>query len=59
MEAFLNHLIHFALWAFFVIFAFAIVGVYAVFRWIVGLITRTQTAVGSGIDTIERTIHKH
>jgi hypothetical protein len=59
MEAFLSHLIHFALWAFFVIFAFAIVGVLAIVRWIMRLVTRTQAAVGSGMDSVERAIHKH
>ncbi len=59
MEAFLGHLIHFALWVFFVIFAFAIVGVIAVIRWIAMLVNRTQTAVGSGVERVERVIHKH
>ena len=59
MEAFLSHLIHFALWAFFVIFAFAIVGVIAVVRWIAALVTRTENAVGSGVESVERAIHKH
>jgi hypothetical protein len=59
MEAFLGHLIHFALWAFFVIFAFAIVGVIAVIRWIVNLATRTETAVGSGVESVEHALHKH
>jgi hypothetical protein len=59
MEAFLGHLIHFALWAFFVIFAFAIVGVIAVIRWIVDLVTRTENAVGSSVQNVERALHKH
>ena len=59
MEAFLSHLIHFALWAFFVIFAFAVIGVIAVIRWIMGLVTRTEAAVGAGMDNVERAIHKH
>jgi hypothetical protein len=59
MEEFLGHLIHFALWAFFVIFAFAIVGVVAVIRWIAGLINRTETAVGTGIHNAENVLHKH
>jgi hypothetical protein len=58
MEAFLGHLIHFGLWAFFVIFAFAIVGVIATIRWIVSLVTRTENAVGSGIQSAERAIHR-
>jgi len=59
MEAFLGHLIHFALWAFFVIFAFAVVGVIATIRWIVSLVTRTEAAVGSGIASAENVIHRH
>jgi hypothetical protein len=59
MEEFLGHLIHFALWAFFVIFAFAVVGVVAVIRWIAGLVTRTEAAVGSGIHSAEDALHRH
>jgi hypothetical protein len=59
MEEFLGHLIHFALWVFFIIFAFAIVGVIAVVRWIINLVTRTEAAVGSGVESVERAIHKH
>lgn len=59
MEALLSHLIHFALWAFFVMFAFAAIGVIAVVRWIVNLVTRTEAAVGSEVDVVERAIHKH
>ena len=59
MEAFLGHLIHFALWVFFVIFAFAIVGVIAVVRWVAMLVTRTETAGGDGVNNVERVIHKH
>jgi hypothetical protein len=44
MEAFLGHLIHFALWVFFVIFVFAVIGVIATIRWIVSLVTRTEAA---------------
>jgi H+/Cl- antiporter ClcA len=59
MEEFLSHLIHFALWAFFVIFAFAVVGVVATIRWIVRLVTRTEDAVGSGIHSAEDALHRH
>jgi hypothetical protein len=57
MEVFLGHLIHFALWVFFVIFAFAVVGVIAAVRWIVSLVTRTEAAVGTGIAGVENAIH--
>jgi hypothetical protein len=59
MEALLGHLIHFALWVFFVIFAFAIAGVIAVVRWITALVNRTETAVGTGIQNAENILHKH
>ena len=58
MESFLIHLTHFALWTFFVIFAFAVVGVIATIRWIAGLVTRTEAAVGSGIASAENVIHR-
>jgi hypothetical protein len=59
MEAFLGHLIHFALWAFFLIFAFAVIGVIATVRWIMNLVTRTENAVGSGVARAEDVFHKH
>lgn len=40
MEGFLSHLIHFAIWVFFIIFAFAIVGVLATLRWFSNLFRR-------------------
>jgi hypothetical protein len=57
MEAFLGHLIHFSLWAFFVIFAFAVFGFGVMVRWIVRLVTRTQNAVGAGIHRADDAIH--
>jgi hypothetical protein len=59
MEAFIDHLIHFGLWVFSVIFFFAIVGVIATVRWIVSLVTRTEAAVGSGIKGAEDVLHRH
>jgi hypothetical protein len=59
MQALIGHLIHFGLWVFFVIFAFAIVGVIVTIRWIVRLVTRTEAAVGSGIASAENILHKH
>ncbi len=59
MEVFLGHLIHFALWVFFVIFAFAVIGVIATVRWIMNLVNRTETAVGSGVARAEDVFHKH
>ena len=59
MAELVNHLIHFALWSFFVIFAFAAVGVIVTIRWVVRLVTRTKAAVGSGIASAENILHKH
>jgi hypothetical protein len=58
MEAFLGHLIHFALWVFFVIFAFGVLGFIVTIRWIVRLVTRTEAAVGSGIHRADDAIHR-
>ena len=57
MAEFLSHLIQFSLWVFFVIFAFAIIGVWATIRWIVSLVTRTENAVGAGVQRAEDVIH--
>ena len=54
MEALIKHLLEFALWSFFVIFAFAAIGVYATIKWIHGLIVRGENAVGSARDAITR-----
>jgi hypothetical protein len=59
MEELIGHLIHFGLWVFFVIFAFAIIGVIATIRWIARLVTRTENAVGSGVQSAENIFHKH
>lgn len=58
MELLLSHLIHFALWVFFVLFVFAAIGVIATIRWIVGLVTRTENAVGSGIQSAEDALRR-
>ena len=58
MELLLAHLIHFALWVFFVIFVFAAIGVVATIRWIVSLVNRTEAAVGSGIQSAEDVIRR-
>ncbi len=43
-----------AAWLFAIVFAFAIVGVYATFRWVYGLIAGTERAVESGVENIQR-----
>jgi hypothetical protein len=59
MAELVNHLVQFALWSFFVIFAFAAVGVIVTIRWVVRLVTRTEAAVGSGVAGVENIFHKH
>jgi hypothetical protein len=54
MEHTLVHLAATAAWFFAIVFIFALIGVYATCRWIVGLFTRTQQAVKSGVGEIER-----
>jgi hypothetical protein len=58
MEDLVNHLLHFAMWAFFVIFAFAAIGVFATVRWIVRLVRGTEAAVGSGINSAENVFRR-
>jgi hypothetical protein len=41
-----------------VIFAFAVFGFFVAVRWIVRLVTRTQNAVGAGIERAEDAIHR-
>jgi hypothetical protein len=53
MEHTLVHLAEGAAWVFGVIFLFAIIGVYATIRWIVGLVTNTERAVESGVHNVE------
>lgn len=54
MEHTLVHIAETAAWFFVVVFIFAIVGVIATIRWIIGLVTRGEQAVESGVDSIER-----
>ncbi|HTX59193.1 MAG TPA: hypothetical protein VMH02_05895 [Verrucomicrobiae bacterium] len=54
MEHTIVHLAETAAWFFAIVFAFAIVGVVATIRWIVGLFVRTEQAVESGIENVER-----
>jgi hypothetical protein len=56
MEHALVHLAQTAAWVIFVTVLFAIVGVYATIRWIVGLITGAGRAVESGVHHVEHEI---
>ena len=53
MEHTLAHLAATAAWVFFIIFVFAVIGVYATIRWIVGLFMRGERAVVSEVHSIE------
>jgi hypothetical protein len=54
MEHALAHLAATAAWFFVIVFIFALIGVYATCRWIIGLFTRAETAVESGVADVER-----
>lgn len=54
MEQTLVHLAATAVWIFVIWFVFAIIGLVAVIRWIVGLFLKGERAVESGVETIER-----
>ncbi|MDE2483548.1 MAG: hypothetical protein KGN02_15335 [bacterium] len=53
MEQSLVHLAATAAWVFFITFVFALIGVYATIRWIVGLFKRGEEAVVSEVHSIE------
>jgi hypothetical protein len=57
-EKFVEHtLVHIAAtaaWFFVIVFIFALIGVLATIRWIVGLFRRGEAAVESGVQSIER-----
>ncbi len=54
MEHALAHLAATAAWFFVIVFIFALIGVYATCRWIIGLFTRAETAVEGGVANVER-----
>lgn len=51
---FLSHLLHTAAWVFGIVFIFALIGVVATIRWLIGLFTGAEQAVESGVKSIER-----
>lgn len=59
MEQTLIHMAETAAWVFFIIFVFAIIGVYATIRWIVNLVTNTERAVEGGVRNVEDSITHH
>ncbi len=56
MENFVLHLVHAAAWVFAFVFLFAIIGVLAIIRFIVGLFTRAETAVVTGVHSAENIV---
>jgi hypothetical protein len=59
MEHTLVHLAEGAAWVFGLIFLFAIIGVYATVRWIIGLVTNTERAVENGMHNVEERFTQH
>ncbi len=53
MEQALLHLVHFAAWAFLIIFLLALVGIIAIIRWIMDAVRRTENAVENGVQNVE------
>ena len=53
MEQSFVHLAHAAGWVVLVIFAFAVIGVYAAIRWIVNLVTGAERAVENGVHSVQ------
>jgi hypothetical protein len=41
-----------AAWVFFIIFVFAIIGVWATIRWIINMVTAGERAVESGVHNV-------
>ena len=58
MESAVMHLLHFAAWAFFIIFLLAFIGLIAIVRWVVGLFRRGEAAVESGVERVENTFRR-
>jgi hypothetical protein len=56
MTDFVIHLLHAAAWTFGIIFLFAIIGLFATIRWIVGLFLKGERAVEAGVQDVERAV---
>lgn len=56
MEQAVLHLLHFAGWAFLIIFILAFIGLVAIVRWIIGLFRRGEAAVEGGVNSVEHTL---
>ncbi len=55
---FLTHLLHTAAWMFGVMFIFAVIGLYATVRWVIGVFTGAEQAVSSSVQSVERGIER-
>ncbi|HUA09616.1 MAG TPA: hypothetical protein VMA98_10100 [Candidatus Acidoferrales bacterium] len=53
------HLAEGAAWVIFVVIIFAIIGVVATIRWIVGLVTAGERAVEGGVKSVEDKLTGH
>lgn len=58
MEQFLLRIAHDAAWVGAFILLFAVIGVIATIRWIMGMIFRGERAVEGGVQSAERMIHR-
>ena len=58
MEQFVVNLLHAAAWTFGFIFLFALIGVIATIRWIIGLFMAGERAVESGVESVEHMVRK-
>jgi hypothetical protein len=52
MEHTVIHMAETAAWVFFIIFVFAIIGVWATIRWIINMVTAGERAVESGVHSV-------
>jgi len=59
MEQTLVHLAETAAWIFLFIFAFAVIGIVATVRWIIGLVTGAERAVETGVHNVTDSITHH
>lgn len=57
MEQFIINMLHAAAWLFGFIFLFALIGVVATIRWIMGLFMRGERAVAGGVSNVEQRFH--
>jgi len=59
MEQTIIHIAETAAWVFFILFLFAVIGVYATIRWIMNLVNAGERAVESGVQNVESSFTRH